>query len=55
MYRKFESKLDKLRKGLMKNVDDKIQSLRDEISMDLGVETRQSMKSWQLSSQYRHV
>ena len=37
--RMFESKLDKLRKDLLKNVDEKIQALRDEISLDLGVET----------------
>lgn len=36
----FESKLDKLRKDLLKNVDEKIQSLRDEISLDLGIETQ---------------
>lgn len=40
MKRMFESKLDKLRKDLLKNVDEKIQSLRDEISLDLGTETR---------------
>lgn len=40
MNRMFESKLDKLRKDLLKSVDEKIQSLRDEISLDLGVETR---------------
>lgn len=32
-------KLDKLRKDLLKNVDEKIQAQRDEISLDLGVET----------------
>lgn len=40
MKRMFESKLDKLRKDLLKNVDEKIQSLRDEISLDLGIETQ---------------
>lgn len=35
--RMFESKLDKLRKDLLKNVDKKIQSLRIEISPDSGI------------------
>lgn len=40
MKRMFESTLDKLRKDLLKNVDEKIQSLRDEILLDLGIETQ---------------
>ncbi|VDI35541.1 Hypothetical predicted protein [Mytilus galloprovincialis] len=42
MKRMFESKLDKLRTDLMANVDNKIRALRDELSVDIGSETRRT-------------
>ena len=40
MRKMFESKLDKLKNDLMENIDHKIKSLRDELVLDLGVETK---------------
>ncbi|XP_063404699.1 homeobox protein 9-like [Mytilus trossulus] len=42
MKRMFESKLDKLRTDLMANVDNKIRALRDELSVDISMETRRT-------------
>lgn len=39
MKRMFESKLDKLRSDLMANVDTKVRTLRDELSLDIGRQT----------------
>ncbi|CAG2234693.1 unnamed protein product [Mytilus edulis] len=47
MKRMFESKLDKLRTDLMKNVDNKVRALRDEISLDINRETNRTDQSIQ--------
>lgn len=39
MRRMFESKLDKMKSDLIANIDCKVRALRDELSMDIGLET----------------